>query len=230
VHAAAAEPASVAKAKEGTRFSTCAFPDPPVMATEIVQYRRGETIYSQGDACDHVLYIQSGGVKLSVISKAGREGVVGMLGPGDFFGEAGLAGRPVRTAGASAITPSTILLIDTGTMVALLRDQHEMSDRFIAHVLSRNIRMEQDLIDLLFNSCEKRLARTLMLLAGDAGQAARERVVPKISQATLAEMIGTTRSRVNFFLNKFKKLGLIEYRRDRPLTIHDNLLRVVLDD
>ncbi len=179
---------------------------------------------------DHVLYIQAGGVKLSVLSKTGREAVVAMLGPGDFFGEGGLAGQAVRVGSASAITPSTILLIEKDRMVKLLRKQHGMSDRFIAHMLARNIRIEEDLIDQLFNSSEKRLARTLLLLARYGSQDKPSRVVPRISQETLAEMVGTTRSRVNFFLNKFKKLGFIEYKGELPLKINSSLLSVVLHD
>ncbi len=152
----------------------------------------------------HVMYIQSGGVKLSVLSKIGREAVVAMLGPGDFFGEGCLAGQPLRMGSATAITPSAILLVDQEAMAQLLHKQHAMSDRFIAHMLSRNIRIEEDLIDQLFNSSEKRLARALLLLARYGKQDQPSRVVPKVSQETLAEMIGTTRSRVNFFLNKFR--------------------------
>jgi CRP-like cAMP-binding protein len=176
------------------------------------------------------MYIQTGGVKLSVLSKNGREAVVAMLGPGDFFGEGCLAGQPVRMGHASAITPSTILLIGKAKMVGLLHKQRAMSDRFITHMLARNIRIEEDLIDQLFNSSEKRLARTLLLLARYGKQHRPARVVAKISQETLAKMIGTTRSRVNFFLNKFKKLGFIEYDGDLPLKINSSLLSVVLHD
>ena len=176
------------------------------------------------------MYIQSGGVKLSVLSKTGREAVVAMLGPGDFFGEGCLAGQPLRMGSATAITPSTILLVDKAEMVQLLHKQHAMSDRFIAHMLARNIRIEEDLIDQLFNSSEKRLARALLLLARYGKQDQPVAVVPKLSQETLAEMIGTTRSRVNFFLNKFKKLGFIEYDGELPLKINSSLLSVVLHD
>ena len=195
-----------------------------------MEYGRGEAIFTQGDPCDHVLYIQTGGVKLSVLSKTGREAVVAMLGPGDFFGEGGLAGQACRMGSASAITPSAIMLIEKDRMVKLLRRQHGMSDRFIAHMLSRNIRIEEDLIDQLFNSSEKRLARTLLLLARYGSQDKPSRVVPRISQETLAEMVGTTRSRVNFFLNKFKKLGFIEYKGELPLKVNSSLLSVVLHD
>jgi len=196
----------------------------------VVEYGRGAAIFTQGDACEHVMYIQTGGVKLSVVSKTGKEAIVAMLGPGDFFGEGCLAGQPVRMGTASAITPTTILLVTKRKMVGLLHKQHAMSDRFIAHMLARNIRIEQDLVDQLFNSSEKRLARTLLLLARYGKQGRRARVVPTISQETLAGMIGTTRSRVNFFLNKFKKLGFIEYDGKLPLRINSSLLSVVLHD
>ena len=176
------------------------------------------------------MYIQTGGVKLSVLSKTGREAVVAMLGPGDFFGEGCLAGQPLRMGSATATTATTILLVDKQQMVGLLHKEHAMSDRFIAHMLARNIRIEDDLIDQLFNSSEKCLARTLLLLARYGKQEKPARVVPTIAQETLAEMIGTTRSRVNFFLNKFKKLGFIEYDGDHPLKINSSLLSVVLHD
>jgi len=196
----------------------------------VTHYRRGDIIFTQGDPCDHVMYIQTGGVKLSVLSKLGREAVVAMLGPGDFFGEGCLAGQPLRMGSAAAITPSNILLVSKEKMVGLLHKQHAMSDRFISHMLSRNIRIEEDLIDQLFNSSEKRLARALLLLARYGKQDRPARIVPRISQETLAEMIGTTRSRVNFFLNKFKKLGFIEYDGELPLKINSSLLSVVLHD
>lgn len=184
----------------------------------------------QGDACEHVLYIQSGGVKLSVVSKTGREAVVAMLGPGDFFGEGCLAGQPLRMGSATAITTSSILMVPKARMVGLLHKQHEMSDRFISHMLARNIRIEEDLVDQLFNSSEKRLARALLLLARYGKQEKLSRMAPRISQDTLAKMVGTTRSRINFFLNKFKKLGFIEYDGELPLKINDSLLSVVLHD
>jgi CRP-like cAMP-binding protein len=211
-------------------FNAQAFLDSAGLSKEIVEYKRGERIFTQGDVCEHVMYIQTGGVKLSVLSKTGREAVAAMLGPGDFFGEGCLAGQPVRMGSATAITPSTILRVGKDTMVRVLHKQHEMSDRFISHMLSRNIRIEEDLIDQLFNSSEKRLARTLLLLARYGEPDKPARVVPKISQETLAEMVGTTRSRVNFFLNKFKKLGFIEYNGELPLKINSSLLSVVLHD
>src|SRR6195256_1989265 len=211
-------------------FSAQAFLDSSGMAKTIREYGRNETIFTQGDPCEDVLYIQSGGVKLSVLSKTGREAVVAMIGPGDFFGEGCLAGQPLRMGSATAITPSGILFVAKEKMVRLLHKQHAMSDRFISHMLSRNIRIEEDLIDQLFNSSEKRLARTLLLLARYGKQDKPVRAVPPVSQATLAEMIGTTRSRVNFFLNKFRKLGFIEYDGELPLKINSSLLSVVLHD
>jgi CRP/FNR family cyclic AMP-dependent transcriptional regulator len=217
-------------AKKVPAFNAQAFLDSTGVAKTITEYGRGETIFTQGEACKHVMYIQTGGVKLSVLSKTGREAVVAMLGPGEFFGEGCLAGQPLRMGTATAITPSVILLIDKGKMVQLLHKQHAMSDRFISHMLARNTRIEEDLIDQLFNSSEKRLARTLLLLARFGKRDKPVRLVPKISQETLAEMIGTTRSRVNFFLNKFKRLGFIDYNGENPLKINSSLLSVVLHD
>ena len=155
---------------------------------------------------------------------------MGMLEPGDFFGEGCLAGQPVRMSSAIAVTPSVILLVDKATMVRMLHQQHEMSDRFIAHTLSRQVRIEEDLIDQLCNSCEKRLARTLLLLAREGTHDQSPHVVPAISQKTLAEMVGSTRSRVNFLLNKFRRLGFIEYKNETPVTINPSLLSLVLHD
>jgi CRP-like cAMP-binding protein len=240
--AGGAKAAKAAKAKAGkpskpsrsarpeSEFSVQAFLDSAGVAKTIVQYGRGATIFTQGDTCEHVMYIQSGGVKLSVLSKTGKEAVVAMLGPGDFFGEGCLAGQPIRMGSATAITPSAILCVRKAHMIELLHKQHAMSDRFIAHMLTRNIRIEEDLIDQLFNSSEKRLARTLLLLARYGKQVTPVRMVPQISQETLAEMVGTTRSRVNFFLNKFKKLGFIEYDGELPIKINSSLLSVVLHD
>jgi CRP/FNR family transcriptional regulator, cyclic AMP receptor protein len=211
-------------------FNAQAFLDSSGVARTVNDYSRDETIFTQGDICEDVMYIQSGGVKLSVLSKNGREAVVAMLGPGDFFGEGCLAGQPMRMGSATAITPSVILLVKKARMVRLLHKQHAMSDRFISHMLSRNIRIEEDLVDQLFNSSEKRLARALLLLARYGNEGAPARAVPKISQETLARMVGTTRSRVNFFLNKFKRLGFIEYNGDVPLKINNSLLSVVLHD
>ena len=224
------EPSKTRGAARAGRFNAQAFLESSGMARNVVQYSRAQAVFTQGEAAGHVLYIQSGGVKLSVLSKAGKEAVVAMLGPGDFFGEGCLAGQVVRMGSATAITPSAILTIRKERMVRLLQKQPQMSGRFISHMLMRNIRIEEDLVDQLFNSREKRLARTLLLLARYGKQEKPIRMVPEISQETLAEMVGTTRSRVNFFLNKFKKLGFIEYDGELPIKINPSLLSVVLHD
>jgi CRP/FNR family transcriptional regulator, cyclic AMP receptor protein len=211
-------------------FNAEAFLHSPGLAKTVMEYERGVTIFTQGDVCEDVLFVQTGGVKLTVLSKSGREAVVALLGPGDFFGEGCLAGQPLRMGSATAMVASVILLVGKDTMLQLLHRQHAMSDRFIAHMLARNIRIEEDLIDQLFNSSEKRLARTLLLLARYGKDDPPAGVMPTISQATLADMIGTTRSRVNFFLNKFKRLGFIEYTAEHPLKINSSLISVVLHD
>jgi CRP/FNR family cyclic AMP-dependent transcriptional regulator len=198
-----------------------------VPARRVVKYRQGEVVFSQGDPSDDIKYIQKGAIKLSVLSKIGKEAVVAMLGPGDFFGEGSLAGQPLRIGTATAVVPSSVLTIEKAAMIQLLRDEHTFSDRFISYMLTRNMRIEADLVDQLFNSSEKRLARTLLLLAR-YGHEHPQRTLPKISQETLAEMIGATRSRVNFFMNKFRKLGFIEY--NGGLTINSSLLSIVLHD
>jgi len=197
-----------------------AFLDSVGAAKTTIQYGRGDPIFLQGDPCEHVWYIASGDIKLSVMSRAGKEGVVAVLGAGDFLGEGCLAGQPAQT----------IVAIDKHTMLHLLHAQRAMSDRFIAHILARNLRIEEDLIDHLFNTSERRLARTLLLLARHGAPGASDHAVLRISQATLAEMIGTTRSRVNAFLNKFKKLGCIDYDGHHPLTIHTAQLTLMLRD
>jgi CRP-like cAMP-binding protein len=196
-------------------------------AGKVVSYRRGEVVFSQGDPSNDVRYIQKGAIKLSVLSHIGKEAVVAMLAPGDFFGEGALAGQSVRIGTATAVMASSVLIIKKEAMIALLHSEPAFSDRFLSHMLTRNMRVEADLVDQLFNSSEKRLARTLLLLAR-YGQANPHRTVPKISQETLAEMIGATRSRVNFFMNKFRKLGLIEY--NGGLKINSSLLSIVLHD
>jgi len=218
--------------KSARPFDPEEFLDSPGLSKKIVQYKRNEVVFAQGDRADSVMYVQSGGVMLSVLSKAGKEAVVAMLGPGFFFGEGCLAGQAIRIGTATAITPSSILVIKKTQMLKVLHEQHALSDRFIAHMLSRNIRIEQDLIDQLFNSSEKRLARALLLLARYGKQDTPSQVVAKISQETLSEMIGTTRSRVNFFMNKFKRLGFIEYdsHLDAGIRINSSLLSVVLHD
>ena len=215
-----------------SRFDVQKFLDSAGVAKRIVDFRRNEVIFSQGDSGDSVFYIQKGGVKLSVVSKTGKEAVVAMLGPTDFFGEGCLTDQPLRIGSASAITPSTVLVIGRKQMAKVLHEQNKLADRFISHMVMRNVRIEQDLIDQLFNSSEKRLARALLLLARYGQQAKPRQVVATISQETLSEMIGTTRSRVNFFMNKFKKLGFIEYNGDldKGIQINSSLLSVVLHD
>jgi len=215
------------KKRKGT-FDVQSFLESAGSGRKIVQFRRSEVVFAQGDPCEHVMYLQSGSVKLSVISKTGREAVVGMLEPGHFFGEGCLTGQPVRIGGATAVTASTILCIEKEAMVSLLHEQHELSDRFIAHMLARNIRIEEDLVDQLFNSSEKRLARTLLLLARYGRHDQAVRTVPPISQETLAEMVGTTRSRVNLFMKKFQRLGFIDYTDG--LKVNNSLLTVILHD
>jgi CRP/FNR family cyclic AMP-dependent transcriptional regulator len=215
-------------AKALTAFDATALLKWTGAAKTAVEYARGASVFSQGDPCDCILYIQKGGVKLSVLSKTGQEAVVAIIGPGDFFGEGCLVGQPIRLGSATAIAPSTIVFVAKDTMIRLLHEQHDMSDCFISHLLARKIRSEEDLADQLFNSSEKRLARALLLLAQYGEPDKPVRTLPEISQETLAAMIGTTRSRVNFFLNKFKKLGFIEY--DGGLKIHGARLTVVLHD
>jgi CRP/FNR family cyclic AMP-dependent transcriptional regulator len=198
------------------------------VARQIIKFRRAEKIYSQGDPARGVKYIQQGGVKLSVTNEEGKEAVVAMLGTGDFLGEGCLAGQPVCMGTATAIVPTSILFIEKDEMMRVLRTEHAFSDLFIAHMLTRNIRVEEDLVDQLFNSSEKRLARTLLLLARYGKEDQPHGVLPKVSQETLAEMIGTTRSRVNFFMNKFRKLGFIKC--NGGLQINSSLLSVVLHD
>jgi CRP/FNR family cyclic AMP-dependent transcriptional regulator len=198
------------------------------LARKVAEFRRSATIFTQGDPSKHVMYIRVGGVKLSVINEVGKEAVVAMLGPGDFFGEGCLTGQKVRMGTATAITTTTLLVIERDEMIRVLHGQHEFSDRFIQYVLSRNIRIEADLIDQLFNSTEKRLARALLRLASYGKEGRPQRVLAKVSQETLAEMIGTSRSRVNLFMNKFKKLGFIH--SNGGLHINSSLLSVVLRD
>jgi CRP/FNR family cyclic AMP-dependent transcriptional regulator len=216
------------KKRKPALFDAQAFLDSTGVARKIVEYQRKATIYIQCDSSKHVMYIQKGGVKLSIVNEVGKEAVVAMLGPGDFFGEGCLVGQTACIGTATAMTAATVLAIEKQEMARVLRREHAFSDRFIKYMLSRNIRVEQDLIDQLFNSTEKRLARTLLLLARYGKEDRPQKVVAPISQETLAEMIGTTRSRVNLFMNKFKKLGFIH--TNGGLHINSSLLSVVLHD
>lgn len=192
----------------------------------VKEFRRGEIIFSQGEPARHLMYLRDGGVKLSVVSHSGKEAVVGILGTGDFFGEWCLADQPVYIATATAILPSIAVVIKKEEMLRVLHTQHALSDRFISYMLSRVIRLEEDLINQLFNSTEKRLARALLILARYGKQTHPHTNLPKVSQQMLAEMTGTTRTQVNLFMNKFRKLGYIDY--DGGLTVHRSLLSVVL--
>jgi CRP/FNR family cyclic AMP-dependent transcriptional regulator len=209
-------------------FDVKLFLDSAGLGRKVSKFRAKETIFAQGDPATNVLYIQEGGVKLTVVNESGKEAVVSILGPGDFLGEGCLAGQAVCIATATAVNATTVLVIEKREMIRALHEEHEFSDRFITHMLGRNIRIEEDLIDQLFNSSEKRLARTLLLLARYGAAGNPKTVLPKVSQETLAEMIGTTRSRVNFFMNKFRKLGFIEYNGE--IHINPALLSVVLHD
>jgi CRP/FNR family cyclic AMP-dependent transcriptional regulator len=196
---------------------------------KVVVFPKKQTIFTQGDAADAVFYIQEGEVRLTVVSKTGKEATLGILREGDFFGEGGLAGQPLRMGSATAMTDCELLRIDKKAMVLALHREHKFSDLFVAYLLARNVRYEEDLVDQLFNSSEKRLARILLLLARFGKEGVPETVIAKISQETLAEMIGTTRSRVSFFMNRFRKLGFVDYGGN-GLQVHSSLLNIVLHD
>jgi CRP/FNR family cyclic AMP-dependent transcriptional regulator len=219
---------NIQESKKKNSFDPQHFLDTAGVARKVVEFRRSESIFSQGEAANSVMYIQKGGVKLSVVNESGREIVVAMFGPTDFFGEGCMAGQRIRMGTATAVTPSTILAITKDEMLRVLHDEHKLSDHFIAYMLDHNNRVEEDLVDQLFNSSEKRLARTLLLLARYGKQEHPNRVLPNVSQETLSKMVGTTRSRVNFFMNKFRKLGFIEY--NGRIKVNKSLLTVVLHD
>jgi CRP/FNR family cyclic AMP-dependent transcriptional regulator len=209
-------------------FDPQVFLDTAGISRKIAEFRRNESIYSQGDAATSVMYVQHGGVKLSVVNGSGKEAVVAMFGPTDFFGEGCMAGQTLRMGTATAITPTTVLIIEKDELLHVLHTEQELSDHFIRYMLAHNIRVEEDLVDQLFNSSEKRLARTLLLLARYGKTDQPVRILPKVSQETLASMVGTTRSRVNFFMNKFRKLGFIEY--NGKIKVNKSLLTVVLHE
>jgi CRP-like cAMP-binding protein len=198
------------------------------VSARVVRHRAEAVVYSQGDRCDSVHYVQKGEVKLAVLSRSGKEAIVAIFEPGDFFGEEALSGQARRLGSAITTCASTLLIVKTRRMIQLLHEQRALSDRFLAHLLKRNIRVEADLVDQLFNSSEKRLARTLLLLARYGRHEGPDHVLPKISQETLAGMVGTTRSRVNFFMNKFRKLGYVEY--NGGLKVNHSMLTIVLHD
>ena len=207
-------------------FDVKLFLDSAGLGRRVNKFRGKETVFAQGDPAKTVMYIQEGGVRLTVVNQPGKEAVIAVLGPGDFFGEGCLAGQSICIATLTTIAPTTVLVIDKNEMIRVLHEEHEFSDRFIGYMVARNIRVEADLVDQLFNSSEKRLARTLLLLARYGGRAQTQKVLPKVTQEMLAEMVGTTRSRVNFFMNKFRKLGFIKYNGE--IHINDSLLSVVL--
>ena len=216
------------KSTQKRAFDAQTFLDSAGIARRVAEFPRKTTIFAQGDPAKTIMYIQQGTVKLSVVNGAGKEAVVAVLGPGDFFGEGCLAAQPIRIGAATATTTTTVLVIEKNEMTRVLHAEHEFSDRFISYMLTRNIRIEADLVDQLFNSTEKRLARALLLLARYGMDDQPQGVLPKISQETLADTIGTTRSRVNLFMNKFKKMGYIKY--NGGLQINGSLLSVVLHD
>jgi CRP/FNR family transcriptional regulator, cyclic AMP receptor protein len=193
----------------------------------LLSYRRAQTVFCQGDKSNAVFFLLTGTVKIAVVSAAGKEAVVALLHPGDFFGEGCIAGQPLRVSTATAMESSSALAIEKEEMIRVIHEEHQFSDRFVAHMLKRNVRIEEDLVDQLFNSSEKRLARALLLVAR-YGNEKPQKIVAQISQATLAEMVGTTRSRVSYFMNKFRRLGFIKY--NGGIHVHDSLLRVILHD
>jgi CRP/FNR family cyclic AMP-dependent transcriptional regulator len=217
--------------KQKTRtgpFEPRVFLESVLVSRKPVEFRRNETIFRQGDPADSLMYIERGGVQLSVLNAAGREAVVAMFGPGDFFGEGCMSGQAMRMGTAKAISATSLLIIPKGKMLRALHSERQLSDHFIKYLLTHNIRVEEALIDQLFSSSEKRLARTLLLLARYGQQEKPDGLLPNVSQETLAEMVGTTRSRVNFFMNKFRKLGFIEY--NGKIKVNKSLLTVVLHD
>jgi CRP/FNR family transcriptional regulator, cyclic AMP receptor protein len=214
---------------DGPAFDVKLFLDSTDLGRRVSKFQAKEIVFSQGDPAKSVMYIQEGGVKLTVVNATGNEAVVAILAPGDFLGEGCLAGQPKCIATATTIAPTTVLMIEKEEMIRVLHTEHAFSDRFLSHMLARSIRVESDLIDQLFNSSEKRLARTLLLLARYGKQDQPETMIARMSQETLAEMIGTTRSRVNFFMNKFRNLGFIEYS-SREIHVNKSLLSVVLHD
>jgi CRP/FNR family cyclic AMP-dependent transcriptional regulator len=214
--------------KRNNPFSPEVYLESVGVSRKVGDFRKSQTIFSQGDVADEVFYIQKGSVKFTVVNQVGKEAIVAIFGPEDFFGEAAISSEVIRIGTATAIVPTTVLIIGKDEMIRVLHAEHLLSDRFIIYMLARNSRVQADLVDQLFNSTEKRLARTLLLLASYGKEDQPERVLQKVSQETLAEMIGTTRSRVNFFMNKFRKLGFVKY--DGRITVNRSLLNVVLHD
>jgi CRP/FNR family transcriptional regulator, cyclic AMP receptor protein len=216
------------RSKRSSPFSPEVYLESVGVSRKVGDFRKSQTIFSQGDVADEVFYIQKGSVKFTVVNGVGKEAVVAIFGPGDFFGEGTISSEVIRVGTATAIAPTMVLIIGKNEMIRVLHAEHLLSDHFINYMLARNSRVQADLVDQLFNSTEKRLARTLLLLASYGKEDQPEKVLQKVSQETLAEMIGTTRSRVNFFMNKFRKLGFVNY--DGRITVNRSLLSVVLHD
>jgi len=222
--------ARVAKARKCRQFDPKTFLTVINGGREILAFPKKRAIFVQGGVSDAVFYIQKGKVKLTVVSKTGQEATIGILNEGDFFGEGCLTGQPLRLCSATALTDCSVMRVEKKTMIEVLHEEHAMSDVFVAYLLTRNLRYEEDLVDQLFNSSEKRLARMLLMLAHFGKEGEQQPVIPKISQETLAQMVGTTRSRINFFMNRFKKLGFIDYGSRRGLQVHSALINVILHD
>jgi CRP/FNR family cyclic AMP-dependent transcriptional regulator len=216
------------KSKRPSPFNPQVYLESVGVSRKLGEFRKKQTIFARGDVADTVIYVQKGSVKFTVVNESGKEAVVAIFGSGDFFGEGAMGAQPIRLGTATAIVPTTVLIIGKKEMLRVLHAEHLLSDRFITYMLARNSRVEADLVDQLFNSTEKRLARTLLLLARYGKEDRPEKVLQKVSQETLAEMIGTTRSRVNLFMNKFRKLGFIHY--NGRITVNKSLLTVVLHD
>jgi CRP-like cAMP-binding protein len=221
---------SVVAGKKLSRFDPKTFLSTIDGGRKIAAFPKKQTIFAQGDSSDAVFYIQEGKIRLTVVSKIGKEATIGILNKGDFFGEGCLTGQPLRLCSANAMTDCSVMKIDKKSMIEVLHREHSFSDMFVAYLLTRNIRYEEDLVDQLFNSSEKRLARILLLLAHFGKEGVPETLIANISQETLAEMIGATRSRVSFFMNRFRKLGFIDYHGGDDLQVHSSLLNIVLHD
>jgi CRP/FNR family cyclic AMP-dependent transcriptional regulator len=220
----------VVAAKKLSHFDAKTFLSTMDGGRKIAAFTKKQTIFAQGDSSDAIFYIQEGKVKLTVVAKNGKEATIGIMNEGYFFGEGCLTGQPVRLCSATAMTDCSVMRIDKKSMMEVLHREHEFSDMFVAYLLTRNIRYEEDLVDQLFNSSEKRLARVLLLLAHFGKDGKPEVAIPKISQETLAEMVGTTRSRISFFMNRFRKLGFVDYHAGEALQVHSSLLNIVLHD
>jgi CRP-like cAMP-binding protein len=222
--------ARAAEAKKRKQFDPKTFLTVINGGRKVLVFPKKQAIFVQGDPSDAVFYIQKGKIQLTVVSKTGKEATIGILKEGDFFGDACLTGQPRRLCSATALTDCSVMRVEKKTMLDVLHEEHAMSDVFVAYLLTRNIRYEEDLVDQLFNSSEKRLARMLLMLAHFGKEGEPQPVIPKISQETLAQMVGTTRSRINFFMNRFKQLGFIDYDKRSALQVHGALLNVILHD